>query len=577
MNKINLEILKISSIFKKINKIKMAFKKVKDPNGENKKGEYILTKNTTAIKKVKIKIESYFRDELVTKVVDRHGSFRLKTKSLYFTWIWGKLQSGKTRTIDGICQEILKAFKMNVVATTTLDDIMLNDQLKEDLKKSAIVLKITEFHNKTEDEVVKMLQGSNLLIIDEGDYGMGKDGRVAQLINKIIVRCKIHVVYVGATNYTGLLAQLSTPENEIDIVHYGLKANKGYFGLQEFTKNKNIIDIETDNYTIDKSTGNISKPIRDLIVSQNEAISGLNIIRVSARSTKDKTSITLANKVVNCIQKDKRFFDYKFVLMFDTNERKLRDEFDTAQRMTLAGEKVIVIVISGLKAGIAIWKELKEQNKLRFCYETSTVASSGAQGLPGRFCGYYIDNDGNGKPFPPTSKIICNTKNIEYYNEVNDMIDVGELELPETTFDKGSRPTTHIPQSERMVKSSIPATLVFKGDWNMADEKYKKDGDYASRIWSSFGTQGKKEYSKAFDEWFSEWKPGYEINVNEYTSGEFYNREEFPPYYIFVMNNKRNKCPIMVFELNDTKPNKKLTRKVKLSLKDGYSPVLTNG
>ena len=71
--------------------------------------------------------------------------------------------------------------------------------------------------------------------------------------------------------------------------------------------------------------------------------------------------------------------------------------------MTLAGEKVIVIVISGLKAGIAIWKELKEQNKLRFCYETSTVASSGAQGLPGRFCGYYIDNDGNGKPFPPTS------------------------------------------------------------------------------------------------------------------------------------------------------------------------------
>ena len=33
----------------------------------------------------------------------------------------------------------------------------------------------------------------------------------------------------------------------------------------------------------------------------------------------------------------------------------------------------------------------------------------------------------------------------------------------------------------------------------------------------------------------------------------------------------------MVFELNDTKPNKELTRKVKLSLKDGYSPVLTNG
>ena len=39
MSKINLEILKISSILKKINKIKMAFKKVKDPNGQDRKGD----------------------------------------------------------------------------------------------------------------------------------------------------------------------------------------------------------------------------------------------------------------------------------------------------------------------------------------------------------------------------------------------------------------------------------------------------------------------------------------------------------------------------------------------------------
>jgi hypothetical protein len=572
MNKINLEILKISSIFKKINKIKMAFKKVKDPNGENRKGEYILTKNTTAMKKIRIKIESYITDELTKKVVSRHHTFRLKTKSLFFTWIWGKLQSGKTRTIDSICQRIQEEFNMDAVVTTTLSDKMLNEQLKSDLKEHAIVLKLNELYKLSEKDIANKLKGSTVLIIDEGDYGMGADGRVAQLINKILLGCKIHVIYVGATNYTALLSELSTPENEIDIEHFGLKVNEGYFGLQEFSKNKNIIDIKSGNYSIDKDTATISKPIRDLIISQNDEKAGLSIIRTTAHSKVDNKAVTLTDKIISkLLQTDKRFKDFEIIKMYDSDN--MRDEFDTAQRMALSGKKVLVFVIGGLRAGIAIWKKLKESDKLRFAYESSKIASSGAQGLPGRFCGYYINE--KGKPFKPTCLILCDVENIEYYNEIHSMIDNGYLELPDLKFDNKRRPTTHNSQSETMVKPPIQAKLVFKGDWNQMDVKYKNKDNHSTRKYSDFTYQ--YQFESEFKEWFGDWQLGTEINVNEYTSGQIYERTEYKPYYIMMLDKYSTKCPVMVFELNDTKPNKELIRKVKLTLRDGYSPILANG
>lgn len=545
----------------------------KSKTTNRKKSNYILTKNTHEVAKIKTKIESYLRTNLVMKVADRHGVFRVKTKSLFFTWIWGKLQSGKTKTIDALCQEIDRRFNENIIATTTLDDIMLNEQLKEDLKKNAIVLKLNEIYKLSENELIAKMQGANMLIIDEGDYGMGSDGRVAKLINNLIRRCKIHVVYVGATNYTGLLSELSTPQSEIDIAHFGLKVNDGYFGLQEFTKNKNIIDIKSGNYTIDNVTGNVSKPIRDLIISQNDKQSGLNIIRISARSKKDKTSITLANKVKDCLSKDARFSDYKLILMYDTSVagRKLKEEFDTAQRLAYKGEKVIVLVVAGLRAGIAIWPELKQMDKLRFCYETSKVASSGAQGLPGRFCGYYTKT--------PTPIILCDVVNIDYYNEIHTMIDdYGYLELPETKFTNGRQPSTHIPQSERMVRTPIKAKLVYKGDWNLMDDEYKNKNNHTLRQYNQFGENGKKIYLKQFNEWNKQWQYGHEINVNEFTTGEIYDRDEYKPYYIMDMNGAYStKRPVMVFELNSTEVVKELTRKVSIRLKDGYSPILNNG
>lgn len=550
----------------------MAFKKVKDPNGENKKGEYILTKNTTAIKKIQIKIESYITDELTKKVISRHNTFRVKTKSLFFTWIWGKLQSGKTKTIDSICQKIQEEFNMDAVVTTTLSDKMLNEQLKSDLKEHAIVLKLNELYKLSENDIVSKLKGSSVLIIDEGDYGMGADGRVAQLINKIIQRCKIHVIYVGATNYTALLSELSTPESEIDIAHFGLKANEGYFGLQELSKNKNIIDIKSGKYSIDKDTATISKPIRDLIISQNDDKPGLSIIRTTAHSKVDNKAVTLTDKIISkLLQTDKRFKDFEIIKMYDSDN--MRDEFDTAQRMALSGKKVLVFVIGGLRAGIAIWKKLKESDKLRFAYESSKIASSGAQGLPGRFCGYYINE--KGKPFKPTCLILCDIENIEYYNEIHGMIDNGYLELPESKFDNKRRPTTHNTQTERLVKPPIPAKLVFKGDWNTMDIKYKNKDNHSTRKYSDFTYQD--DFESEFNDWFGNWEYGTEINVNEYTSGEIYGRTEYKPYYIMVLDKHKKKCPVMVFELNDTKPNKELIRKVKLTLKDGYSPILTNG
>ena len=264
--------------------------------------------------------------------------------------------------------------------------------------------------------------------------------------------------------------------------------------------------------------------------------------------------------------------------MYDTSVagRKLKEEFDTAQRLVYKGEKVIVLVVAGLRAGIAIWKELKEEDRLRFCYETSNVASSGAQGLPGRFCGYYIND--TGKAFLPSSIILCDIENIDFYNEIHNMIDEeGYLELPETKLTNGRKPITHGTQSERLIKTPIKAKLVYKGDWNLMSTEYKNKDNHTLRQWSQFGEEGQKAYKKQFNEWNEQWQYGHEINVNEFTTGEIYDRDEYKPYYIMDMNAYSTKRPVMVFKLESTIPNKDLIRKVNIRLKDGYSPILANG
>ena len=52
-------------------------------NTKNKrKPSYIVTSNTTAVRQIKIKIDSFITNELALKVVARHKTFRAKTKSL---------------------------------------------------------------------------------------------------------------------------------------------------------------------------------------------------------------------------------------------------------------------------------------------------------------------------------------------------------------------------------------------------------------------------------------------------------------------------------------------------------------
>ena len=49
--------------------------------------------------------------------------------------------------------------------------------------------------------------------------------------------------------------------------------------------------------------------------------------------------------------------------MYDDNERTLTDELRKAQRLTLMGKNVLIIAISGLKAGIAFDAKIKQNNK----------------------------------------------------------------------------------------------------------------------------------------------------------------------------------------------------------------------
>jgi hypothetical protein len=166
------------------------------------------------------------------------------------------------------------------------------------------------------------------------------------------------------------------------------------------------------------------------------------------------------------------------------------------------------------------------------------------------------------------NKLIVNESAVEVYSDHHNMLDSGEL--TEDALSEYCKPSTWvaIKRTEKMVKPPIVAKLVFNGDYKNMDVKYENNCSY--RRWSQFDdlSGGQNEYKRDFKIWSENWKLGHEIDVNKYTSGEMYKRDEYKRYYIMDMNAYRSKHPVMVFELNDTKPNKELIKKVKKTTKN---------
>lgn len=527
-------------------------------------------KNQISLNPIKVKYDN--KDIIVGETMKRHEELRKFNTSFLLTYIWGELQSGKTEFIDILCYHMYKEYGFKVIVTTTLDDKMVNSQLWERLKYGNVI-EVVKLKKWNQLKIKQEFQGSTMFIVDEADFGQGEDSRFFNIVSNIINNdIKMHLVMVGATNYTAMLAQFSSKFNNANVQHFALKTPDTYFGMHQMVENGNIIDINSGDYSIDKTTGKVSKGIKDMMLKLNDDIPGFNLLRVSYQDKETKKSIMLADKVVSDFENDKRFKDYKIVKIYDSGVRDLKTEFKDAQSLADLGNKVIAIVISGMRASISFWPELKTKNALRFGFEDATVASSGAQGVAGRFNGHYYTKDKFGKkiPFIPTFKIICNMELISYYTDVWSQIKRGEISvIPNLSSDK--KVTTWGNTTDSQVYPPLDAKLVWKGNWHQIPSKY--DDDKYTTQWKRSSNFNVEEFNDRYENM----SMGDVTDITKILYGITKEKVEYKKYAHIIYNKGVNKSnhSVMIYEILDTNAanrQNKITKKV-IKIKDALSKV----
>jgi len=511
-------------------------------------------------------------EKVVEQVMLNIEQQKKKRYSIGLSVLHGEVQSGKTRATQMICREYVKRFGSLPLITLTYPHIHLWSQVENDYSSLASVLKLNYLvtllrNNPTEFD--SLIRKYSLIIIEEAEFGNGEEGLLKQLLsaldsaNNPNANYNCHIILIGATNYTIVYSELL---DGISIVtsHIKLPVGKNYFGPREILSEGKIIhigDSKDGDYAI--NGGKFTKKFWQAFEeSFEERKNGLAIIKIKLRAKSDNTSITLCNDVIKYF--NKKYPQFITIGAYDTTKGKdyIKNKINEAQSEALIN-KVVLIMIDGLGAGVRLSQVLKEQDAIRFGYDTSSVGSTTAQSLVGRFSGYYINNED--ESFNPTYTLIVDKSAVEVYCDHHNMLDGGEL--TEDALSEYCKPSTWIAikRTEKMVKPPIVAKLVFKGDYKKMNAKYEDNCSY--RRWSEFGESGKIEYKRHFKTWYESWELGHEINVNEYTSGEMYKRDEYKQYYIMDMNSSL-KNPVMVFELNDTKPNKELIKQVKKTTKN---------
>jgi hypothetical protein len=509
------------------------------------------------------------RDIVVSETMERHKELLKFGTSFLLTYIWGELQSGKTDFIDILCEQMYRQYNFKVVVTTTLDDIMVNSQLWDRLKYGNVV-KIIDLKKYDASKIKEIFKGATMFIVDEADFGQGEDSRFFEIVKKITQNDKMHLVMVGATNYTAMLAQFASEFDKADVKHLALKAANTYYGMHQMIQNGNLIDINSGDYSIDKKTGKVSKGIKTMILELNDEIPGFNLIRVSYQDKETNKSILLADKVVSDFENDKRFKDFTIVKIYASKQRNLKNEFKDAQSLVDLGKKVIAIVISGMRASISFWPELKQKDALRFGFEDAAVASSGAQGVAGRFNGHYytLDKNGKKKRFDPTFKIICDTELINYYSEVWAQIKQGQISyIP--NLSKGKVDTTHKHQKETQKLPPLLAKLVWKGKYNDMPSMYDSD---------KYTTQRKRRTdfdTEDFNDKFENLSMNEIIDISKILYPVNDEKVKYKQYAQIINNTKNRNGNVMVYEIIDRNAANRQVKVVQKSIKgkDALSKV----
>ena len=456
----------------------------------------------------KIPIRVLSSSELHNEVVERHFSMHSFSGG-GITVINGEVQSGKTKTAEEICSKIYSKSGEKITMTTTLADTHVYDQLSERMPGYVGVHKLYDLDKFSEVEISESFQ--KLFIVDEGDYGVEDTGRLSRVINKVLgSKLGMHIVIIGATNYSQMISDIinSQTNKVLDVKHFAFKPEsnditKRYYGPIQMLENNQIIDIEENDLQIDTKTGKLPVLVKETILEKHSKKRGISVIRVSSRDYKSKTSISLADKVVSDIKRDNKFKNFKIIQMYDADIRDFKKLFKQANTEAFFSD-VILVAIGGLSASISFDDELKMFGHLRVAYETATVASSTAQGLPGRFSGYH-SKDG------VDITIFCNKKSLSFYSDVwVGIYNNGYVELPVSSTNKLSTHSYHRTKTSNIEK---PMKVFWKGPISLIDKGILK---------KSYTTSRKERENFDYDMYSEIWNGGNELKNNTYDFKKLY-------------------------------------------------------
>jgi hypothetical protein len=416
-------------------------------------------------------------EEVVEQVMLNIEQQKKKRYSIGFSVLHGEVQSGKTNATQMICREYIRKFNSKPLITLTYPHIHLWSQVENDYGSLAGTLKLhalVTLLKTNPNEFDLLIRKYSLIIIEEAEFGNGEEGMLKQLLsaldsaNNPIANYNCHIVLIGATNYTIVYSQLLDGVS-ITTSHIKLPVGKNYFGPREILTEGKIIDIgdpRDGDYAI--NDGKFTKKFWKAFEAAFEGRrNGLAIIKIKLRAEIDNTSITLCDNVIEYF--NKKYPQYTTIDAYDSTKAKdyIKSKINEAQSEALIN-KVVLVMIDGLGAGVRLSQDLKMQDAIRFGYDTSSVGSTTAQSLVGRFSGYYVNS--NGESFKPTYTLIADESAVEVYRDHHDMLDNGEL--TESELSEHNKPSTNIKVSTSQ-RNYIPAKYVETGKISKLNLKLK--------------------------------------------------------------------------------------------------------
>jgi hypothetical protein len=251
----------------------------------------------------------------------------------------------------------------------------------------------------------------------------------------------------------------------------------------------------------------------------------------------------LCDNVIDYIKKKYPEFErYDAYGVIRNKENYIMQQINEAQAMARI-KKVVLVMIDGLGAGIRLSQELKSLDLIRFGYDTSSVGSTAAQSLTGRFSGYYIDKDG--KPFTPTFTLIVDEDAVRVYQYHHDMIDNGELSTE--VLSDYAKIASHYKQSVKS-RNYEPVSFISKGnikEFGLDVNLEPKNKDIADKTGENVNTVAEWRHgSNSLKRFWKKWDAAisgknqseismYDIAYTYYATDLASNLE-----YIYIINNK---------------------------------------